>query len=131
MADDIDTTSSSSMDRRRFLTVLGVSGGSAVKLEGNPEHPINRGKLCSRGQAALQGLYNPGRVTGPMARTTDGSFRPISWNDAIARVATELGRAGSRVGVISGALPGTFADLLADWTTALGGRLGRDQTFDY
>ncbi len=34
----------------------------AVKLEGNPEHPLNRGTLCARGQAALQGLYNPGRL---------------------------------------------------------------------
>ena len=38
--------------------------GRAVKLEGNPEHPVNQGKLCSRGQAALQGLYNPGRHQG-------------------------------------------------------------------
>ena len=45
--------------------------GRAVKLEGNPEHPVNQGKLCSRGQAALQGLYNPGRHQGrrwPAAR---------------------------------------------------------------
>src|SRR5574342_501485 len=45
-----------------------VREGRAVKLEGNPDHPINRGKLCSRGQAALQGLYNPDRARGPMAR---------------------------------------------------------------
>ena len=37
----------------------------AVKLEGNPEHPVNKGKLCARGQAALQGLYNPGRTRNP------------------------------------------------------------------
>jgi len=33
--------------------------GRAVKIEGNPNSPINRGGLCARGQAALQGLYNP------------------------------------------------------------------------
>src|ERR671928_1361111 len=49
--------------------------GRAVKLEGNPEHPVNRGKLCSRGQAALQGLYNPGRLKGPLVRTASGAFR--------------------------------------------------------
>ena len=42
--------------------------GRAVKLEGNPDHPVNQGKICSRGQAGLQGLYNPGRVQSPMAR---------------------------------------------------------------
>ena len=40
--------------------------GRAIKLEGNPDHPVSRGKLCARGQASLQGLYNPGRVKGPM-----------------------------------------------------------------
>ena len=42
--------------------------GRAIKLEGNPEHPLNRGALCSRGQAALQGLYNPDRLRGPMVK---------------------------------------------------------------
>ena len=31
--------------------------GRVIKLEGNPRHPINRGSLCMRGQAALQGVY--------------------------------------------------------------------------
>ncbi len=104
--------------------------GRAVKLEGNPEHPVNQGKLCSRGQAALQGLYNPGRIKGPMARTPGGGFQPIPWDDAIARLAGKLGEAGSRVAVISGAGRGTFSDLLADWTAAIGGRLVRHETFD-
>jgi anaerobic selenocysteine-containing dehydrogenase/Fe-S-cluster-containing dehydrogenase component len=105
--------------------------GRAVKLEGNPEHPINRGKLCSRGQAALQGLYNPGRLKGPMARAANGSFQEISWDDAIGRLAAKLGSAGSKLTVISGAGPGTFADLLAEWTAALGGRLVRYEPFDH
>ena len=68
--------------------------GRAVKLEGNPEHPINQGKLCSRGQAALQGLYNPGRIKGPMARQPNGTFAEITWDDAIGRLAAKLGAAG-------------------------------------
>src|SRR5690606_29835022 len=50
--------------------------GRAIKLEGNPDHPVNRGKLCSRGQASLQGLYNPGRIKGPMLRSGE-SFSEI------------------------------------------------------
>jgi anaerobic selenocysteine-containing dehydrogenase/Fe-S-cluster-containing dehydrogenase component len=179
MADD----SRSTIDRRRFLTVLGASGGGAlalsgcstdrveklipylvqaedqvpgvatwyassctecptgcgvhvrtregraVKLEGNPQHPINQGKLCSRGQAALQGLYNPGRLKGPMARAADGRFQEITWDDAIARFSAKVGPAGSRIAVISGAGRGTFSDLLAEWVDALGGRLARYQPF--
>jgi molybdopterin-containing oxidoreductase family iron-sulfur binding subunit len=105
--------------------------GRAVKLEGNPEHPVNRGKLCSRGQAALQGLYNPGRIKTPMARAGNGSFQEISWDDAIARLAGKLGSAGSKLAVISGAGPGTFSDLLAEWTAALGGSLVRYEPFDH
>ncbi|HEY7633985.1 MAG TPA: molybdopterin-dependent oxidoreductase [Gemmatimonadales bacterium] len=105
--------------------------GRAVKLEGNPEHPVNRGKLCSRGQAALQGLYNPGRIKGPMARAADGSFQQITWDDAIARLAAKLGAAGSKLAVISGAGPGTLSDLLAEWTAAFGGRLVHYEPFDH
>jgi anaerobic selenocysteine-containing dehydrogenase/Fe-S-cluster-containing dehydrogenase component len=179
MADEPKPT----IDRRRFLTVLGASGGGAlalagcstgqveklipylvqsedqvpgvstwyassctecssgcglhvrtregraVKLEGNPEHPVNRGKLCSRGQAALQGLYNPGRLTGPMVREANGTWRPITWDDAIARLAAKLVPAGTRIAAISGAGQGTFSDLLGDWVGALGGRVVRYEPF--
>ncbi len=49
--------------------------GRAIKLEGNPDHPVNAGTLCAHGQSALQGLYNPDRLKGPMARQADGSFK--------------------------------------------------------
>ena len=42
--------------------------GRVIKLEGNPAHPLNRGALCARGQAAPQGLYNPDRYREPMVR---------------------------------------------------------------
>jgi anaerobic selenocysteine-containing dehydrogenase/Fe-S-cluster-containing dehydrogenase component len=103
--------------------------GRAVKLEGNPEHPVNQGKLCSRGQAALQGLYNPGRLKGPMARGADGKFQEISWDDAIGRLAGKLSGAGGRVAAISGAGRGTFSDLLAEWVGAVGGRVVRYEPF--
>ena len=39
-----------------------INMGLAKKLEGNPKHPVNRGKLCARGQAGLQVTYHPDRV---------------------------------------------------------------------
>src|SRR5919112_675607 len=89
--------------------------GRAVKLEGNPEHPVNQGKLCSRGQAALQGLYNPGRLKGPMARNAAGQLQEITWDEAINRLATKVSTAGNRVAALSGAGQGTFSDLLGEW----------------
>src|SRR5215218_1535833 len=103
--------------------------GRAVKLEGNPEHPVNQGKLCSRGQAALQGLYNPGRLKGPMARGAEGKFQQITWDDAIGRLAGKLTAAGGQVVAVSGAGQGTFSDLLGEWIGGLGGRVVRYQPF--
>ena len=104
--------------------------GRAIKLEGNPEHPLNRGKLCARGQASLQGLYNPGRVKGPMLRT-GGTLKAITWDEAITRLASEVGKAGGRLAAISGAGRGTFSDFLAEWVGAAGGRVTRYEPFDH
>ena len=56
--------------------------GRAVKVEGNPSHPVNRGRLCARGQASLQGLYNPDRIRQPLLRGDSGQFQSISWEEA-------------------------------------------------
>jgi len=101
----------------------------AIKLEGNPEHPVNAGTLCQRGQAALQGLYNPGRIKGPLQKQR-GAFQSLLWDEAIGRLAQQFQNARGKVAVISGAGPGSFDDLLAAWTQAQGGRLIRYQPFD-
>src|SRR5215211_7176867 len=56
--------------------------GRAIKLEGNPDHPLNRGALCARGQSALQGLYNPDRFRSPMVNE-GGAWKAITWDEAI------------------------------------------------
>src|SRR6201995_1765404 len=69
--------------------------GRVIKLEGNPEHPVNRGAICSRGQAALQGLYNPDRIRGPMVKE-NGTWKAIDWDAALTLVSQKLGDARSR-----------------------------------
>src|SRR5690349_8929369 len=66
--------------------------GRAIKLEGNPDHPVSRGALCARGQSALQGLYNPDRFRSPMVNE-GGSWKAITWDDALTRLGTALGQA--------------------------------------
>ena len=105
--------------------------GRAVKLEGNPLHPVNKGTICSRGQAGLQGLYNPDRLAGPMARQADGSFKQIEWPAAIAMLAGKLKGANGKVAVLSGQGRGTFDDLLDGWTRAQGGTLTRWEPFGH
>src|SRR6185503_5919473 len=103
--------------------VARVREGRAVKLEGNPESPINRGRLCSRGQAALQGLYNPDRVPHPMVRNANGTFEAIDWDGAIQRLRAKVAEArGKGIVFVSGAEQSTFGDLVDEWMKQVGGR---------
>lgn len=70
--------------------VARVREGRVVKLEGNPADPIGQGSLCARGQAALQGLYNPDRVRRPQLRGEGGTLRAVSWRDADKLLADKL-----------------------------------------
>jgi anaerobic selenocysteine-containing dehydrogenase/Fe-S-cluster-containing dehydrogenase component len=64
--------------------------GRAIKLEGNPNHPVNQGKLCPRGQAALHGLYNPDRWTAPMVRESGGALKKTTWEEGLRLLAEKL-----------------------------------------
>lgn len=70
-----------------------IKMGLAKKLEGNPNHPINHGKLCPRGQAGLQVTYHPDRIRHPLKRTGprgSGQFQEVSWDDAIRTLVEKL-----------------------------------------
>lgn len=70
-----------------------VIEGRAVKIEGNPDHPLNRGSLGPKGQSGLEVLYHPDRIRGPLRR--DGArgsnrWRQITWAEAIAEIGKML-----------------------------------------
>src|SRR3990170_1011465 len=68
-----------------------VADGKAVKLEGNPMHPVNQGSLCPKGQAAPELLYNPDRLTSPMKRDrATGKTTLITWDEAVKTVSQKL-----------------------------------------
>ncbi|MGH7662749.1 MAG: molybdopterin-dependent oxidoreductase [Gemmatimonadaceae bacterium] len=69
-----------------------VRDGRTIKLEGNPAHPVNRGALCARGQAAVQGLYNPDRIGSPMVRR-NGELVATTWDEAMSLFAQRLNEA--------------------------------------
>jgi anaerobic selenocysteine-containing dehydrogenase len=71
--------------------------GVIVKVEGNPEVPLNQGRLCARGNAAMFKLYNPYRVKTPVKRTNpdkgpgvDPKWQEISWDEAYNIVADRM-----------------------------------------
>lgn len=64
-----------------------------VKIEGNPLHSANRGKLCPLGQAGAQVLYNPDRLRNPLINTGKrGSekWKSLNWEDAVNIVSSKL-----------------------------------------
>jgi thiosulfate reductase/polysulfide reductase chain A len=70
-----------------------VQGGRVVKLEGNPENPHSKGKLCPRGQSGLMNTYDPDRVLTPLIRVGkrgEGLFRKASWDEALDLVASKM-----------------------------------------
>jgi anaerobic selenocysteine-containing dehydrogenase len=71
--------------------IVRTQEGRAIKVEGNPDHPVNKGKVCSRGLTTVQGVYNPDRVTGPQKRTRGTrSVSSMEWIDSINVVAAGL-----------------------------------------
>jgi anaerobic selenocysteine-containing dehydrogenase len=102
-----------------------VVDGRVVKLDGNPYHPNNQGRLCPKGQAGLQALYDPDRAKGPMRRVGDGSWEEISWDDALSEVADalrRLRRAGhpERMVFLHDGKRGVTSDLIARFCRAYG-----------
>ena len=67
--------------------------GRVVKVEGNPFHPLNQGKVCPRGQAGVQLLYNPARIRAPLKKVGDrysGKWQEITWEEAFDIVSAKL-----------------------------------------
>jgi|SRR5579872_1695534 len=85
--------------------VAKIREGRVIKLEGNPADPVSQGAICARGQAGLQGLYNPDRLREPMLRGADGKLAKISWDDALMRFAKRLkdaaGKGANRIALIA------------------------------
>ena len=76
-----------------------VEDGVVVSIEGNPDNPQNRGRMCAKGKAGIMNLYNPHRVKAPLKRTNpkkgmdeDPRWQEITWEEAIDTVVAQLKR---------------------------------------
>jgi assimilatory nitrate reductase catalytic subunit len=67
--------------------LLGVKDGTAVAVKGDPDHPVNLGRLCPKGLSEHQTLAAPGRLVHP---TVDG--RRATWDEALGRMAADVRR---------------------------------------
>ncbi len=64
-----------------------VKDGTVRYIDGNPDHPINRGVICAKGASGAMKQYSPARLTRPLRRKPGSErgaadFEPISWDDA-------------------------------------------------
>ncbi|HEX6495116.1 MAG TPA: molybdopterin-dependent oxidoreductase, partial [Acidobacteriaceae bacterium] len=85
--------------------MLGIRDGRAVTARGNPEHPVNRGKLCPKGLAEHYVLTAENRAVHPLMRR-NGSLSRVSWDEAMRTMTGEFRRVAQQygphaVGVIS------------------------------
>jgi assimilatory nitrate reductase catalytic subunit len=79
------------------MTVVSHPDGSR-SIEGR-EFPVNDGRLCQKGWTAAELLDHPERLTQPLMRDRRGApLRPVSWDEALDRVASELRRAQAEHG---------------------------------
>ncbi len=67
----------------------------AVKIEGNPNHPYNWGKICARGQSGIRRLYNPDRIRTPLIRVEgskrgEWAFRKATWKEAYEYIGKKM-----------------------------------------
>jgi anaerobic selenocysteine-containing dehydrogenase len=105
-----------------------VSEGRAKKIEGNPLHPVNRGKLCARGQAILQDLYHPDRIAQPLKRSGargSGEFMKISWEEGLDLLTRNLKtlkqeKAPGSLALLTPELRGTLAELTTRFMRSFG-----------
>jgi thiosulfate reductase / polysulfide reductase chain A len=103
-----------------------VKDGELLKLQGNPNHPLTKGKLCARGNAGLA-LYNdPDRLKYPQIRVGErgeGKFKRVTWDEALDYFASRLKELKSKYGPESVALfphgvhSGFFATLMRAYGT--------------
>ncbi|MCH2376606.1 MAG: nitrate reductase, partial [Planctomycetes bacterium] len=61
--------------------LIGVRDGAAVSVKGDPDHPVNDGKLCPKGLCEHEVIHALGRALYPMRKSWSG-FKRISWNEA-------------------------------------------------
>jgi anaerobic selenocysteine-containing dehydrogenase len=86
--------------------LITVEDGHAIKIQGDPEHPVTRGFLCAKVAKYLDRVYSPGRVLYPMKRVVAkgsgnrdaGDFQRISWDEALDEITARLKKVAAEFG---------------------------------
>jgi anaerobic selenocysteine-containing dehydrogenase len=71
-----------------------LKDGRVRYIDGNPNHPVNRGVICAKGSAGIMQHYSPARLSKPLLRVGErgaGEFKEIEWDEALALATQWLG----------------------------------------
>ena len=91
--------------------------GRPIKIDGNPDHPINRGKICAKGQASILNLYDPYRLHKPQYGIASGKDGELSWKQTdgeIVRRLEEAVQSGKEIAIVARAIDSPTTKKLLD-----------------
>jgi len=81
-----------------------ISDGKVIRVEGDPNSPVNRGKICAKGGAAVEFMNHPARIRHPLKRAGAkgaGKWQRISWDEALETVAERMNEVKAEYGAES------------------------------
>jgi formate dehydrogenase major subunit len=71
--------------------IVGTANGTVTNIEGDPDHPINQGALCSKGSSLTQLINSSRRITKPMYRPPGaGEWKHVEWDWALDEIAGRI-----------------------------------------
>lgn len=95
-----------------------VVDGRAKKLEGIPEHPVSKGKVCARGMSSVQALYNPDRIYAPMHNNAQ-----VTWDEALKALAQQMDQGSGKTLWITRSLRGSSGSLVLAMAEKVGAKV--------
>ncbi len=104
--------------------------GRSTKAEGNPENPVNAGKICIRGQSSVQGEYDPDRLNRVLKRNEKDEFSGSDWENAMSEIRREMEESG-KVSVISGLETGSRSTIIDRLAGNFGQKTHYYEAFNY
>ena len=66
-----------------------VEEGRITQVEGLKDHPLNKGRLCPKGERAIELVYHPDRLKYPLKKV-DGQWKRVTWEEALTEIADKL-----------------------------------------
>jgi thiosulfate reductase/polysulfide reductase chain A len=84
--------------------IVHLKDGKVTRVTGDPDHPMNRGFICVKGQAQPDLLYHPDRLKYPLKRTGgrgEGKWQRVTWDEALDNIAEKLTAVQAKYGAES------------------------------